>query len=136
MRGGAELPDIAEVVRRILERAPRDQQPILLAQRERVSATRYREWASDIADPGRRSARGILARNPDLTSITGSPRVKRILKRAMCSSLALSSKKRARHFLSPFRVRSRSCSDGSPHTTRSNFGMHPPGNLPRKSRHF
>ncbi|MGH7392748.1 MAG: hypothetical protein ACREM3_25310 [Candidatus Rokuibacteriota bacterium] len=93
-----DLPDIAEVVRGILQRVPRDQQPILLAQRERVSAARYRSWASEIAGSDRRSAflacadreeeiarrvealypaaasiqDEILARNPDLTSITGS----------------------------------------------------------------
>jgi hypothetical protein len=92
------LPDIGEVVRGILQRVPRDQQPILLAQRERVSAARYRSWAGEIADSDRRSALlacadreediarrvealypaaasiqdEILARNPDLTSITGS----------------------------------------------------------------
>lgn len=98
MGHGTELPDIADVVSGILQRVPRDQQPILLAQRERVAATRYRGWASEITDPGRRSAflacadreeeiarrvealypaaasiqREILAKNPDLTSITGS----------------------------------------------------------------
>ncbi len=98
MGRGTELPDIADVVGRILQRVPRDQQPILLAQRERVSARRYRDWASEITDAARRSAflacadreediahrvealypaaasiQGeILAKNPDLTSITGS----------------------------------------------------------------
>lgn len=91
-----ELPDIGEVVGQILQRVPREQQPLLLAQRERVAATRYRDWAS--ADPGQRSAllacadreeeiarqvealypaaasiqRDILAKNPDLTSITSA----------------------------------------------------------------
>jgi len=91
-----ELPDIAEVIGRILQRVPREQRPILLAQRERVAAARYRGWASETADPGRRSAflacadreeeiarrvealypaaasiqRDILASNPDLA---GSP---------------------------------------------------------------
>jgi hypothetical protein len=98
MGRGTDLPDIADVVSRILQRVPRDQQPILLAQRDRVAATRYRRWASEITDPGLRSAflacadreediarrvealypaaasiqREILAKNPDLTSITGS----------------------------------------------------------------
>ena len=98
MGPGTELPNIAEIVGGILQRVPREQQPILLAQRERVAATRYRGWASEIFDPGRRSAflawadreeeiarrvealypaatsirREILARNPGLTSITGS----------------------------------------------------------------
>lgn len=92
------LPDIADVVGRMLQRVPRERQPILLAQRERVSAARYRGWAREVAGPGQRSAllacadreeeiarrvealypaaasirRDILARNPDLTSITGS----------------------------------------------------------------
>lgn len=93
-----KLPDIGEVVGRMLQRVPREQQPLLLAQRERVAAARYRGWASEVADPGRRSAllacadreeeiarrvealypaaasiqRDILARHPDLTTITGS----------------------------------------------------------------
>jgi 4-carboxymuconolactone decarboxylase len=92
------LPDIADVGARILQRVPREQQPILLAQRERVSAARYRGWAREVADPDRRSAllacadreeeiarrvealypeaasiqRDILARNSDLTGLTGS----------------------------------------------------------------
>ena len=98
MSRGTELPDIAEVVGRILQRVPREQQPLLLTQRERVAAERYRGWASEAADPGRRSeflacasreeeiARrvealypaaasiqgDILARYPDLANITGS----------------------------------------------------------------
>ena len=98
MAGNVDLPDIGEVVRGILQRVPRHQQPVLLAQRERVSAARYRGWASEIADPDRRSAilacadreediarrvealypaaasiqDEILARNPDLSSVTGS----------------------------------------------------------------
>jgi hypothetical protein len=93
-----ELPDIAEIVGGILRRVPRDQQPVLLAQRERVAAARYRNWATLVGDPGRRSAfltcadredeiarrvealylaaesiqREILARNPDLATVTGS----------------------------------------------------------------
>lgn len=94
----AELPDIAQVVGAILRRVPRDQQPVLLAQRERVAAARYRGWATMISDPAPRSAflacadreeeiarrvealypaaasiqREILAKNPDLANITGS----------------------------------------------------------------
>ncbi len=94
----SELPDIGEVVGAILRRVPRDQQPVLLAQRERVAATRYRSWAAMIGDPDRRSAflacgdreeeiarrvealypraaaiqQEILARHPDLANLTGS----------------------------------------------------------------
>src|SRR5262249_37786506 len=52
----ANLPDIGVIVRQVLERVPRAQQPILLAQRERVSAARYRGWAKETVDSGRRSA--------------------------------------------------------------------------------
>ena len=93
-----ELPDIAGVVASILQRVPPAQQPILLAQRERVSAARYRGWAGNADDRARRAAllacadreeeiarlaealypdatqvqRDILAGNPDLASLTGS----------------------------------------------------------------
>ena len=95
---GTELPDIGMVVGQVLQRVPRSQQPILLAQRERVSAARYRNWEKQAADSARQSAlracadreeeiacrvealypdaasiqRDILARNPDLANLTSS----------------------------------------------------------------
>ena len=96
--GAVELPDIADVVSRILQRVPREHRPILLAQRERVSAARYRGWANEARDPAQRAGflacaereeeiarrvetlypaaeaiqRDILARHPDLATLTGS----------------------------------------------------------------
>jgi alkylhydroperoxidase family enzyme len=95
---GTDLPNMADVVSGILQRVPRDQQPILLAQRERVSAARYRGWANEAKDPAQRAGflacaereeeiarrvealypaaeaiqRDILARHPDLATLTGS----------------------------------------------------------------
>lgn len=92
-----ELPDIPGIVQRMLQRVPREHQPILLAQRERVSAQRYRDWADVATGVARRSAflacaereeeiarraeglfpdvaiilSGILAKHPDLATITG-----------------------------------------------------------------
>jgi len=59
MSTGKELPNIAEVLARILQRVPRGQHPVLIALAERLAADRYRGWAAEVADVGRRP--GLLA---------------------------------------------------------------------------
>ena len=90
------LPDLAEVLGRVLQRVPREQQPLLVALAERLAAERYRGWARE--DPehaagllecaareeeiARRvealhpthesTTRELMARNPDLLEINRS----------------------------------------------------------------
>lgn len=92
------LPNIAEVVARILQRVPREERPLLLALSERRAAERYRGWAGEVAAPDRKAGllacaereeeigrrvealypeaasiqRDILSRNPDLPDISRS----------------------------------------------------------------
>ena len=54
-----ELPNTAEVFARVLQRVPRERQPLLIALAERMAAERYRGWAREVADLHRRS--GLLA---------------------------------------------------------------------------
>ena len=91
----SELPNLAEVLGGVLERIPRDQQPLFVAIAERLAAERYRGWAAqpsydthrnqllacaqreeEIADrieslyPDAAAVRrDILAKNPDLEEI-------------------------------------------------------------------
>ena len=92
----AELPDLAEIIGRVLQRVPVAHQPLLIAIAERMAAERYRTWADDPVLGSHRSrllacaareeeiarrveglhARaaeiqgGIRAANPDLEEIT------------------------------------------------------------------
>jgi hypothetical protein len=89
------LPNVAEILATVLQRVPREQQPLLIAYAERLAAERYRGWASDPAQANRRAQllacadreeeiasrveglhgeaatiqRAILADNPDLEQI-------------------------------------------------------------------
>lgn len=54
-----ELPNIAAVLSDILQRVPRQQQPLLIAYAERLAAERYRGWADRVGDSERRA--GLLA---------------------------------------------------------------------------
>ncbi len=49
----SELPDVAELLRPLLERVTRERRPLLIALAERMAAERYREWARD--DPAHES---------------------------------------------------------------------------------
>jgi hypothetical protein len=51
----ATLPNIGEVLAPILGRVAREQQPLLIALAERRAAERYRGWATESAEQGRRS---------------------------------------------------------------------------------
>ncbi len=53
----SELPNVAEIFAPILERVPREQQPLLVAIAERMAAERYRGWATD---PGYKAHRSQL----------------------------------------------------------------------------
>jgi hypothetical protein len=59
MSPSTDLPDIADFLDRLLRRVSREQQPLLLATRERAAAERYRGWADEVAAPDLRS--GLLA---------------------------------------------------------------------------
>src|SRR5437899_6073238 len=59
MSAEQELPNIAEVLARVLQRVPREQQPLLIALAERLAAERYRGWATQVPDADRRA--GLLA---------------------------------------------------------------------------
>ena len=45
----AESPNVAAVLATILQRVPREQQPLLIALAERLAAVRYRRWADEMA---------------------------------------------------------------------------------------
>jgi len=49
----------AEVLARVLQRVPREQQPLLIALAERLAAERYRGWADEVGDADRKA--GLLA---------------------------------------------------------------------------
>ena len=49
----SELPNIAELIRPLLERVSMEQRPLLIALAERIAADRYRGWARD--DPSHES---------------------------------------------------------------------------------
>src|SRR5262245_32690310 len=51
----AELPNLAAILAQLLQRVPREQQPLLIAIAERRAAVRYREWAGEMAEPAQRS---------------------------------------------------------------------------------
>src|SRR2546428_5091441 len=94
----AKLPNLAEIIAPVLERVPRNHQPLLIAAAERLAAERYRGWARDTRDAtlgsrlracadreeqiaGRVEAlypdaaaiqRAILASNPDLEDLNRS----------------------------------------------------------------
>jgi len=90
------LPDLAEVLGRVLQRVPLEQQPLLVALAERLAAERYRGWAEEdgahaagllecaareeeiarrveALHPDHESTtRELVARNPDLLEINRS----------------------------------------------------------------
>src|SRR5438093_9352197 len=98
MSDSSDLPNIAEVLARILQRVPRGQHAVLIALAERLAAERYRGWATEVGDADRRSRllacadreeeiarrvealhpgaaalqRELLAGNPDLVDINRS----------------------------------------------------------------
>jgi hypothetical protein len=54
----APLPDVGEILGRLLERVPGPQRPLFVAIAERLAAERYRGWA-EVAPPEQRA--GLLA---------------------------------------------------------------------------
>jgi len=52
-----ELPNLAEVIGRVLQRVPAAEQPLLIAAAERLAAERYRRWAREAPD----RSTGLLA---------------------------------------------------------------------------
>ena len=51
----SELPNLAEILGGVLERVPREQQPLLVAIAERMAAERYRGWATEPSYDAHRS---------------------------------------------------------------------------------
>lgn len=94
----AQLPNVAELLGRVLQRVPPEQQPLLIAIAERMAAERYRGWANDPAHVARKTElvacadreeeiarrveglhpgaaaiqHDIIARNPDLEAVNRS----------------------------------------------------------------
>lgn len=54
-----ELPNIAAILAAVLQRVPRQQQPLLIAFAERLAADRYRGWADLVDDAEKKT--GLLA---------------------------------------------------------------------------
>jgi len=50
-----KLPNVLEILGQVLQRVPREHQPLLIASLERMAAERYRGWASESAEGNRRS---------------------------------------------------------------------------------
>ena len=50
-----QLPDIAEILGTLLQRAPEAEQPLLLALAERVAADMYRDWANQVGHEKRKA---------------------------------------------------------------------------------
>lgn len=50
----SRLPNVAEVLGAVLQRVPREQQPLLIAHAERLAAERYRGWANDPTNADRK----------------------------------------------------------------------------------
>lgn len=46
-----ELPNIAEILGRLLQRVPESERPLLVAIAERLAAERYRGWAKRVREP-------------------------------------------------------------------------------------
>jgi hypothetical protein len=55
LRDEEPLPDVAEVLGRVLARVAAPEQPLLVAIAERWAADRYRRWASEVGDGARRA---------------------------------------------------------------------------------
>ena len=92
----ARLPDVSTILAQVIQRAPRAQQPLLVALAERMAAARYRRWADEVGDAAQRAEllacadreeeiarrvealypeaaaiqRDLLAKIPDLADIT------------------------------------------------------------------
>ncbi len=49
------LPDIGEVLGRVIPRVPAERRPLFIAMAERLAAARYRDWAGSVSDPGRKT---------------------------------------------------------------------------------
>jgi hypothetical protein len=59
MSSSDELPNLADVLARILQRIPVEHQPLAIALAERMAAERYRGWADAVGEAERRA--GLLA---------------------------------------------------------------------------
>jgi hypothetical protein len=67
MSPAPDLPDLAQVLAQLLQRVPREQQPLLIALAERMAADRYRAWADGAADATRCAGlRACAAREDDI----------------------------------------------------------------------
>ena len=83
-----ELPNVADILVPLLERVPREEQPLLIAIAERLAAQRYRAWAGELSNAEQRSellacadreeeiASRVEALYPDAAAIQGGIRAK------------------------------------------------------------
>lgn len=82
------LPDVGEVLAPVLQRVPRENQPLLIAMAERLAAQRYRGWAEEVSDAAQRAellacadreediASRVEGLYPDAAAIQGDIRAK------------------------------------------------------------
>jgi hypothetical protein len=67
--GASPLPNVGEVLATVLQRIPRQRQPLLIAYAERLAAERYRGWASDPANaPWKGELLACAAREEEIAS--------------------------------------------------------------------
>jgi hypothetical protein len=73
-----ELPNIGAAIAPVLQRVPREQQPLLIAFAERLAAERYRGWAGKVDDADQKAALlACAAREEEIAS-----RIERLYPRA------------------------------------------------------
>jgi len=61
-----DLPNVAELLGRVLQRVPRQQQPLLIAVAERLAAERYRGWAHEVTEPTRQGLNACADREEEI----------------------------------------------------------------------
>lgn len=69
----AELPNIAAVLAAVLQRVPRDQQPLVIAFAERLAADRYRSWAARVdSDETKHQLEACAQREEEIAALVES----------------------------------------------------------------
>jgi hypothetical protein len=64
-----ELPSVGQAIAGVLQRIPRDEQPLLIALAERLAAARYRSWAAEpVYEPRRSALLACAAREEDIAT--------------------------------------------------------------------
>ena len=61
-----ELPDVVAILAQLLQRVPRQDQPLLIAIAERMAALRYRTWAAEMTEPDRAALLACAGREEEI----------------------------------------------------------------------